>query len=237
MDNGKAINLDREVPELARAVAVVRAGRGIEALAEWIVVKTVRVLACALFVLWGVGCAALAVFAGSAGYVVAAAIACANMAIIRRMARHAPSILPDDDDEADAKDPLRDVPSGFARVLILVVSATVFLPAIAVGIRWHTDAVLRRFDEKRAKADTVVGDPRWPAMGRLFAALERRNELARKGIIVESHATTVAAMIAETRNNMYLRPLGRAHLPLPNGFLKNVEDLETAMRKQSDRVD
>lgn len=233
METGKVINIEREVPELARAVAVVRAGRGIEAILEWLVVKTVRGIAGALFVLWGVGCAALAAFAGTVGCVAAAAFIFANAAVIRLMARHAPSILSDDSNETNSGGATSDVPDGPGRVLILVVSLTIFLPATSIGFRWYADAALRRFDEKRAKADTVVADSRWPAMLRLFCALERRNELARRGVGLDDGAAVVGALLEETKGNTYLRPLGRAHLPLSVAFLKNVASLESV----TDRIE
>lgn len=233
MDNGKAINLEREVPELARAVAVVRADRGIEARLERMVCEVVRVVAGMIFVAWGVGCASLAAFAGSIGCVVAAAIVLANAAIIRLMARHAPSILSEDSDEADSESAMSNVSAGPVRLLILVVSFSVFLPSVAICFRWYADAALRQFDEKRAKANAVVADPRWSSMCWLFATLERRNELAKRGVGLDDGAAAVEVLLEETKGNTHLRPLGRAHLPLSAAFLKNVAALESV----TDRIE
>ena len=222
------IRLEREVPELVRAVTIVRAGRGIEVLLERIACEIARALSGLLFVAWGVGCAALVAFAGSAGCVVAVALICMNATLVVLMARQAPLIMPDH--EREAEDPLEDIPGGAARILIAVVSVTAFLPAVAIGCRWYVDSALRRFDEMRGRADAVASDSRWPPMRRLFVALERYNELARRGVPLGSHAATVAALLEEAEKSTYLRPLGREHLPLPASFLRNVEALDAATK-------
>lgn len=225
------IYVEREVPELVRAVSVVRAGWGIEVRVERMVYEVGRVVAGGLFVAWGIGCAALAAFAGAAGSIVASAIVLANAALVRLMARHAPEIFPDDrEDDVDA---LGEIPNGLARMAVIALSLTVFLPSVAIGFRWHADASLRKLDEKRTKADAVANDPRWSALRRLFLAIERQNEIAAAGIAVGEPAAILEPLLEEARANTYLRPLGRAHKPLSATFLRGLDRLESSMAKLS----
>lgn len=237
------IDLARELPDIARAMALMRDDTVFEERKRRLLSVLARIAFSVALALWLGAYLALPVIFGGYGWAFVACVAVANVA---RAAQLGFAVPPDLDTDA------KRLPAGIKEVLQFAGAMAFLFPMIAFfGIRLM-DSRLRRRSAQVEHVYQILSDPRWSDMRRLWSTLELYNlavgtrddyELMalldtwagrckpEATALVEAlaiHAAVTAPLLLEARNLTHCRPFGHARNAPPTDFSRRVADLDLA---------
>lgn len=247
------IDLPRELPDVAKAMELVRDDAVYEARGDTQERRVPWWAAIALCVAWVGACVAVGFLFGASGWVLALIFVGANMAEI--VAFTSGKYATKSQGKTFFGNPQSELAKTFNRFRLLFYAASVlWLPLLLVVLLSDDAAERKSLGNRAGRALDIVADPRWPDLRRLWTSLElynlsvetRKNfdlaklveawadrcdpEARAMKDALDAHAAIAVPLLRDARNLMAYRPFGKAIDPPPADFSEQICALEIAER-------